>query len=131
MPNERYQSLFQSAGQRWNVDPALLAAMAQTESGFNPKAVSPAGAQGLMQVMTTINAKMYERYGGTTAAYDPVTNLRVGIQILKMLIKRRGSVEEALKFYVGAGISGEDGGYVAKVLQEQVLIQQTMLRPVN
>jgi soluble lytic murein transglycosylase-like protein len=118
-------------GEREQIDPALILAVMCIESGVHPYAQSPVGADGLMQVMTTINAKMYERYGGTTAAYDPVTNLRVGIQILKMLIKRRGSVEEALKFYVGAGISGEDGGYVAKVLQEQVLIQQTMLRPVN
>lgn len=115
-------------GRRVQIDPTLILAVMCVESGVHPYAQSPVGAAGLMQVMTTINAKLYERYGGTEAAYDPVTNLRVGIQILKMLMDKRGSEEEALKFYVGAGISGEDGGYVAKVLQEQILLRQT-LRP--
>ena len=113
-------------GRRVQIDPALILAVMCIESGVHPYAQSPVGAAGLMQVMTTINAKLYERYGGTEAAYDPVTNLRVGIQILKMLMDKRGSEEEALKFYVGAGLSGEDGGYVAKVLQEQILLRQAL-----
>jgi soluble lytic murein transglycosylase-like protein len=46
-----YAALFTASGQRYGLDPALLAAVARTESGYDPAAVSPAGARGLMQLM--------------------------------------------------------------------------------
>ena len=106
-----------------DLDPTLILAVMAVESSFNPFAQSPVGAQGLMQVMTKLHDDKYEAFGGSHAAFDPVTNLRVGVQVLKECIARTGSLEAGLRSYVGAGNSGEDGGYAAKVLAQQGLLR--------
>jgi hypothetical protein len=111
-------------GERARLDPTLILAVMAVESSFNPFAQSPVGAQGLMQVMTRVHDDKYERFGGTLAAFDPLTNLRVGVQVLKDCIAQAGSVEGGLKFYVGAANLPDDGGYAAKVLGEQSHLKQ-------
>ena len=106
-------------GQRVGLEPTLILAIMAVESSFNPFAQSAVGAQGLMQVMTRVHDDKYEAFGGTLAAFDPVTNLRVGVQVLKECITRAGSLEAGLRFYVGAANLPEDGGYAGKVLAEQ------------
>lgn len=106
-------------GERTRLDPTLILAVIAIESGFNPFAQSPVGAQGLMQVMTHIHDDKYEAFGGTHAAFDPVSNLRVGAQILRDYIQRAGSLEAGLKWYVGAANLPDDGGYAAKVMSER------------
>ena len=106
-----------------NLDPTLILAVMAVESSFNPFAQSPVGAQGLMQVMTKVHDDKYEAFGGSHAAFDPVTNLRVGVQVLKECIARTGSLEAGLRSYVGAGNTGEDGGYASKVLAEQAILR--------
>ncbi len=113
-----------AVGRRVGLDPTLILAIMAVESSFNPFAQSPVGAQGLMQVMTRVHDDKYEAYGGIRAAFDPVSNLRVGVQVLKECIARAGSLEAGLRYYVGAAISGEDGGYVGKVLAEQGHLRQ-------
>ncbi len=105
-------------GAKAKLDPTLILAIMAIESGFNPFAQSPVGAQGLMQVMTKIHHDKYENFGGKLAAFDPVTNLRVGVKVLQECISRAGSVEGGLKFYVGAANMADDGGYAGKVLAE-------------
>ena len=108
-----------AVGHRMGLDPTLILAIMAVESSFNPFAQSPVGAQGLMQVMTRVHDEKYVAFGGNHAAFDPVANLRVGVQVLKECIARAGGLEAGLRFYVGAGNSSEDGGYVGKVLNEQ------------
>lgn len=110
-------------GQRTKMDPTLILAVMAIESGFNPFAQSHVGAQGLMQVMTKVHSDKYESFGGKLAAFDPVSNLRVGVKVLQECIARAGSVEGGLKFYVGAANMEEDGGYSAKVLAEHARLQ--------
>ena len=105
-------------GAKAKLDPTLILAIMAIESGFNPFAQSPVGAQGLMQVMTKVHSDKYENFGGKLAAFDPVTNLRVGVKVLQECITRAGSVEGGLKFYVGAGNMENDGGYASKVMAE-------------
>ncbi len=106
-------------GQRAGLDPTLILAIMAVESSFNPFAQSPVGAQGLMQVMTRVHDDKYQSFGGKHAAFDPITNLRVGVQVLKECIRRAGGLNEGLKFYVGAALLETDGGYVGRVLLEQ------------
>ncbi len=111
-------------GQRAKLDPTLILAVMAVESSFNPFAQSPVGAQGLMQVMTRIHDDKYKNFGGQHAAFDPLTNLRVGVQVLKDCIAQAGSVEGGLKYYVGAANLPDDGGYAVKVLGEQSHLKQ-------
>lgn len=113
-----------TVGARAGLDPTLILAIMAIESSFNPFAQSPVGAQGLMQVMTQIHDDKYEPFGGNHAAFDPVTNLRVGVQVLKECIARAGSIEAGLRYYVGAANLATDGGYAGKVLAEQEHLRQ-------
>lgn len=113
-----------AVGQRTKLEPTLILAIMAIESGFNPFAQSPVGAQGLMQVMTRVHDEKYEPFGGNHAAFDPVTNLRVGVEVLKECISRAGSLEGGLKHYVGAANLDDDGGYAVKVLAEQANLHQ-------
>lgn len=107
-------------GSKMKLDPTLILAVMAIESSFNPFAQSSVGAQGLMQVMTRIHDDKYQAFGGKLTAFDPVTNLRVGVQVLSECItKAGGSLEEGLKYYVGATNLSSDDGYAARVLNEQ------------
>ncbi|MEY3665056.1 MAG: hypothetical protein RLZZ153_1238 [Pseudomonadota bacterium] len=107
------------AAQPVNIDPLLVLAIISVESAFNPTAQSRRGAQGLMQVRTRVHAERFEPFGGRLAAFDPWANIHVGISILKDYLAREGTVERALKSYVGAAQRPDDGGYGAKVLGER------------
>jgi soluble lytic murein transglycosylase-like protein len=105
-------------GRSLGVDPLLILAVMAVESGLNPFAQSPMGAQGLMQVMTRVHSEKFADHGGDHAALDPIANLKVGSTILRDLIRQGGSIERGLQLYVGAGNAPDDGGYGARVLAE-------------
>ncbi|MDP2418588.1 MAG: lytic transglycosylase domain-containing protein [Hydrogenophaga sp.] len=113
-------------GQKTRLDPTLILAVMAIESRFNPFAQSPVGAQGLMQVMTRVHTDKYEDFGGQLAAFDPVSNLRVGVRVLQECIKRAGSIEGGLRLYVGA-VSTDGRSYIDKVMAEHMRIQSVAL----
>jgi soluble lytic murein transglycosylase-like protein len=102
-----------------NIDPVLLLAVISVESNFNPNTKSHAGAEGLMQVMTSVHKDKYAIFGGTSQAVRPEVNIRVGAYILKYLIATAGSLRNGLKYYVGAANAEDDGGYADKVMAER------------
>lgn len=70
---------------RAGIDPALAAAVAQAESGFNPSARSPSGAAGVMQLMPATAQAL-----GVADPYDPLANVRGGERYLHELLVRFG-----------------------------------------
>lgn len=118
-----YGAMIDDAAREYNVPPALVRAMVTTESNFNPQAVSPKGAVGLMQLMPATA----RRFGAVDPA-DPRTNLRTGTRYLRWLLDRFGSdLELAVAAYnAGEGAVDKYGGqippyaetrnYVTKVL---------------
>lgn len=107
------------ASREFRLDPYLVLAVMSIESNFNPNARSAAGAQGLMQVLTRVHTEKFAPFGGASAAFDPMANISVGSRILKEYLSREGSVEGALKSYVGAALLSHDFGYGHKVLSER------------
>ncbi|MBB3083155.1 NlpC/P60 family protein [Geodermatophilus sabuli] len=100
-----YADLFTRAGNRHGVDPALLAAVASKESGFNASAVSPAGAQGLMQFMPATAA------GLGVDPFDPASAVDGAARYLSQLTGRFGSTELGLAAYnAGPGTVSRHGG---------------------
>ncbi len=89
-----YATLFEAAGQRYGVSPALLAAVARQESGYNPNATSPAGAQGLMQLMPGTAAGL-----GVDDPYNPTQAVDGAARLLSSLLDRFGSTPLALAAY--------------------------------
>ena len=106
------------------LDPLLILAVMAIESGLNPFAESPMGAQGLMQVMSKVHHEKFQDMGGLQAALNPVANIRVGSLILKDYVTRGGSVEAGLKSYVGAAAFEHDDGYGSRVLAEYSRLKQ-------
>ncbi len=106
-----------------DIDPLLILSVMSVESRMNPFAESPMGAQGLMLVMTDVHKNKFDDHGGTKAVQDPNANLRVGAKLLKDAIRTTGSVEAALKHYVGGNAGRSDAGYSVKVLGEYARLQ--------
>lgn len=92
--NTPYADLFRAAASRYGVPENLLSAVAQTESGFDAGAVSPAGAQGLMQLMPATARGL-----GVTDSFDPGQAVDGAARLLRTLTNRFGSTELALAAY--------------------------------
>ncbi len=101
-----YASLFEAASQRYGVSAELLSAVARQESGYNPRATSPAGAQGLMQLMPGTATGL-----GVDNAYDPAQAVDGAARLLSSLLDRFGSTPLALAAYnAGPGAVLRYGG---------------------
>ena len=89
------KAIIQKAGAKYNVPEKLINSVIRTESAFNPKAVSKAGAMGLMQLMPQ-TAKEY----GVTDAFDPKQNIFAGTKHLRGLMDRfKGDLPLSLAAY--------------------------------
>ncbi len=117
----------QTTGERTGLDPVLLVAVMAVESGFNPIAESPMGAQGLMQVIPRFHQDKLEAVSGSNSLLDPIVNIQVGALVLKEYIRSTGSLEAGLQKYAGA-VSDDESLYAAKVLAEKQRIESAVRR---
>ena len=116
-----YQAPIARAASRWNVSATLLAAQLSAESGFNPFAVSPAGARGIAQFMPE-TARAY----GLRDPFDAAAAIQAQARLMRDLLRRFGTVPLALAAYnAGPGaVAGcgcippypETRAYVVRVL---------------
>ena len=81
-----FQKLIHDAAARYNLDPNLIHSVISIESNFNPRAVSPKNARGLMQLMPRTAQLM-----GVKDAFDPGQNIDGGSHYLSVLLKKYGS----------------------------------------
>lgn len=134
------QHVVRDSAAQHQLDEELLKAMIATESGFDPQAVSPRGAVGLMQIMPATA----ERWGVSGDAQssiefkltDPVLNIRTGARYLGHLLKLfSGRLELALAAYnAGEGAVQRAGNRIPNIRETQnyvktVLQLYAMLRP--
>jgi soluble lytic murein transglycosylase-like protein len=91
---EKYADVIDEAADLHRVDPALVRAVIHAESAFNPHAVSPKGARGLMQLMPG-TAKML----GVRNAFSPESNIHGGTRYLAQLLRRYGNEIYAIAAY--------------------------------
>ena len=116
-----YNETIIRAAKIYQVDPSLLRAVIHAESGFNPRAVSPKGAIGLMQLMPE-TAKMH----GVTTPFEPTQNIYGGARHLALLLRKySGNLsltlaaynagEEAVSRYGGVPPYSETQEYVKRV----------------
>jgi len=94
-PPAKLEKVADAAAKRNHVDPALVQAVIQTESDWNPYAVSPKGAFGLMQLIPSTA----ERFG-VGNVFDPAQNVEGGTRYLRELLDRyHGNLKESLAAY--------------------------------
>jgi soluble lytic murein transglycosylase len=94
VPSETLLELIALEALRHEVDPVLVRAVMQAESGYNVRALSRVGAQGLMQLMPATAREL-----AVEDPFDPADNIRGGVRYLRQMIDRFGRVELALAAY--------------------------------
>jgi soluble lytic murein transglycosylase-like protein len=119
---QQYGPFIDRVAQQFAVDANLVKAVIHAESGFNPRAVSPKGAQGLMQLMPSTARRV-----GVRNPFVAEENLKGGVQYLAMLVRKYDNIRHALAAYnAGEGAVDQYGGippysetqtYVSRVLE--------------
>ncbi|MDQ6736440.1 MAG: lytic transglycosylase domain-containing protein [Gemmatimonadota bacterium] len=116
------------------IDPALVAGLIRQESSFNPRAVSPAGARGLMQLMPSVAATIAPSANiapwSAAMLYDPGVNIELGVRHLAPLLRGQPNVARSLAAYNAGGSrvarwSGRRGSDDPEMFTERIPFSET------
>lgn len=122
-----YDSYFEEAAKKFDLDPKLLKSVAAAESSWDQNAVSKAGAQGLMQVMP-MNFQPGEN------PFDPRDNIMAGARVMSWAKQQSGGdFDEMLRWYNGGKNRGsqENINYPGRVKEQYAAIYGTQPNPAN
>jgi soluble lytic murein transglycosylase-like protein len=112
------------AARRENVDPLLVREVARQESGFHPCAVSPKGAEGLMQLMPATQMQLQVQN-----PFSAQESLEAGTKLLKQLLDRyQGDVSQALSAYNAGPARVDAAGGVPKIPETQNYVSNILNR---
>jgi hypothetical protein len=119
---QRFAADIQRIAAQHRLDPALMHAVIQAESAYNPQAVSPKGATGLMQLMPATAARF-----GVSNSYDPVANMQGGARYLRWLLDRFQDTRLAVAAYnAGEGAVQRYGNQVPPFRETQTYVVRVL-----
>ena len=122
----RYDDIIKQHSTTHGISADLVRAVIQAESGFNPRAISPKGAMGLMQLMPATAREL-----GVNDPFQPSDNIRGGVTYLARLLSRfKHNVELALAAYnAGPGSVDKYGGVVPPYRETQAYVKKITAKP--
>lgn len=122
MPEPALQKLIMAASERENVDPRVIRAVISRESGGKPCAVSPKGAQGLMQLMPATQVDL-----GVQDPFQPEDNVNGGVRYLRQMLDRyEGNVALALAAYNAGPQRVSAGGKIPDIPETQSYVMNIL-----
>ncbi|CEP67318.1 Prokaryotic transglycosylase, active site [Moorella glycerini] len=122
LPEPGFKDLISRVAARYNLPAALLQGVVEAESGFNPRAVSPAGAMGLMQLMPATARAL-----GVTDPFNPEANLDGGARYLRQLLDRfQGDLALALAAYNAGPGAVKRYGHIPPYRETRAYIQKVL-----
>jgi soluble lytic murein transglycosylase-like protein len=122
LPNDALEKLILKASQKEGVSPKLVRALVKRESGGKPCAVSPKGAQGLLQLMPATQADL-----GITDPFDAESNVSGGVKYLKQMLDRyEGNTALALAAYNAGPQRVTPGGKIPDIPETQSYVMSIL-----
>jgi soluble lytic murein transglycosylase-like protein len=123
LPEEQLNPLIDEAAKQESVQAELLRSIIRQESGAHPCAVSPKGAQGLMQLMPSTSREF-----GAADPFDPKQNIQAGAKLLKQLLTRyEGDVSKALAAYNAGPARVDQSGGIPSIPETMRYVESILL----
>jgi soluble lytic murein transglycosylase-like protein len=124
LPDADLAPIIDETAKKHDVEPRLLHAVMEQESGFHPCALSPKGAQGLMQLMPATAKAL-----GVSDPFDPAQSIEAGATYLKQLIERyKGDVSQALGAYNAGPSTVDKAGGIPDIPETRNYVNAIMQR---